>query len=83
MYKEIVPPERIVWVDTFSDADGNESDFTPPMLTTFNFIDLGDKTKLSATSEFASAEHLEKVAEMGMVAGLSESLDKLEELLAR
>lgn len=83
IYKEIVPIEKIVWLDLFSDADGNENIDLPATIATFNFIDLGDnRTKLSSKGEYATAEQLKTVTEMGMVPGLSESLDKLEELLA-
>lgn len=82
-YEEIVPPEKIVWRDIFTDSEGNDNTEMPSMVATFNFIDLGgNKTKLSSVTEFASAEDLEQLAEMGMVQGWSESLDKLEELLA-
>lgn len=82
VYREIIPPEKIVYVDTFSDPDGNDNQSMPSMLITFQFLELGNKTKMSATTEFATLEHMETVAEMGMVQGLSESLDRLEELLA-
>lgn len=82
-FQEIVPPEKIVTRDSFSDADGNDSTEMPSMLVTFSFSDLSaNRTKLSITTEFASADDMEQLAEMGMVQGWSESLDKLEELLA-
>ncbi len=82
VYKVIIPVEKVVWVDYFSDAEGNESPEMPSTLATFNFVDLGDgRTKMSSMSEYASAEQLKAVTEMGVVSGLSESLDKLDELL--
>lgn len=83
VYEEIAPPDRIVWRDVFTDSEGNDNTDMPSMRVTFNFIDLGGGTsKLSSVTEFASTEDLEQLAEMGMVQGWSESLDKLEELLA-
>jgi uncharacterized protein YndB with AHSA1/START domain len=81
-YKEITPKDRIVYVDWFSDAEGNNNEQMPSVLTTFEFHDLGAKTRVFATAEYAAVEALEQVIAMGMVQGLSESLDKLAELLA-
>jgi uncharacterized protein YndB with AHSA1/START domain len=82
-YKEITPKDRIVYRDWFSDADGNANDQMPSVLTTFEFQDAGaKKTRVFATAEYATVEALKQVTAMGMVQGLSESLDKLAEHLA-
>jgi uncharacterized protein YndB with AHSA1/START domain len=86
IYREIVEPERIVYVDTFADADGNT---VPPShygmsaghpsetLVTVTFSELDGKTKLilrhSVPASFAERE--------GMQQGWSEMLDRLSEEL--
>ena len=83
IFVEIAPPEKLVWTNVFSDADANTNEGLPESQITFVFTDLGDgKTKLSAIASYDSAEALQSVVEMGMVGGLSESLDKLEKQLA-
>lgn len=82
-YTEITPKDRIVYRDSFSDPDGNTNEQMPAILITFEFQDVAaKKTRVYSTAEFPTVEGLEQVAEMGMVQGLSETLDKLAEYLA-
>ena len=83
VYRELVKPERIVYVDKFSDAEGNDDAADmPEMVITLESIDEGGKTRIRLTSEFATAEALQAVVDMGVVQGLSETWDRLEEYLA-
>jgi uncharacterized protein YndB with AHSA1/START domain len=81
-YKEIVPNRRIVYLDSFSDADGNPvspsaygmNDLPDHMLVTIEFEALeGGKTRLTlthaATPAGAQADNMEM--------GWNQSLDKL------
>jgi uncharacterized protein YndB with AHSA1/START domain len=81
VYREIVEPERLVYYDVFSDSDGNTVEGMPGMLITLELADLGDKTKLTSRAEFATVEQLEAVLAMGVVKGLSETWDRMEEHL--
>ncbi|MEN1986721.1 SRPBCC domain-containing protein [Paenibacillus hubeiensis] len=81
VYKEIVEPERIIYNDYFSDAEGNVNDDLPSSLITMEFIDLGGKTKLVNRSEYVSPEALQIVMDMGMLQGITETWDRLSELL--
>jgi uncharacterized protein YndB with AHSA1/START domain len=81
VYKEIIEPEKIVYVDFFSDAEGNTNDDMPSTDITLEFIDLGGKTKLINRAEYASAEALKTVMDMGMMQGITETWDRLEEVL--
>jgi len=81
VYKEIVEPERIIYNDYFSDAEGNVNDDLPSSWITMEFIDLGGKTKLVNRSEYVSAEALQNVMDMGMLQGITETWDRLDELL--
>lgn len=83
IYKEIVAPERLVMLDVFSDAEGNTVEELPQTLVTMEFIDLGGKTQLISRAEYADAESLQTVLDMGMVQGLYETWDRLAEYLAQ
>lgn len=82
IYDEITPPERLVYRDWFSNAAG---DLVPPESTiTVTFTDHGGgKTLLRSVSHYASAEGRQQVLEMGVVEGIGETLDRLDEYLAR
>ena len=83
VYNEIVVPERIVYTDTFSDEAGNQAPGMPVMVITVEFIDEGGKTRVVSRGEFASREDLESLIQMGLIQGLTETWDRLEEYLAQ
>ncbi|MEX2397283.1 MAG: SRPBCC domain-containing protein [Balneolales bacterium] len=80
-YHEIVEPEKIVYTDYFSDKDGNVNENMPETLSAFVFSEQGGKTKVTIRGEYKTPEDLRKVLEMGMVDGMGETLDRLEEHL--
>jgi len=81
VYNEIVEPEKIVYTDYFSDAEGSVNGDLPTTEVTLLFIDLGgDKTKLVNRSEYGTAEALKAVMDMGMLQGITETWDRLEEI---
>jgi uncharacterized protein YndB with AHSA1/START domain len=82
VYKEIVPNKRIVYLDSFSDADGNPvppsaygmTDLPDQMLVTVEFEALeGDRTRLTLTHTGAPAG----TQADNMTLGWNQSLDKL------
>jgi uncharacterized protein YndB with AHSA1/START domain len=81
VYHEIVEPERIVYVDSFSDAEGNIVEGMPETLITMTFSQHEGKTKLISHTEYASAQALKTVMDMGMLQGITETWDNLEEFL--
>jgi uncharacterized protein YndB with AHSA1/START domain len=83
IYKEIVEPEKIVSVDYFSDAEGNTNPAMPATLIKVEFHDVGGKTKLISRSEYATAEGLKTVMDMGMLQGITETWDRLEERIIK
>lgn len=83
IYREIVEPERIVYLDTFVDETGNPLEGMPEMLITVTFADHDGKTRLATHAQFASAADLEAVLAMGMVEGLTQTWDRLEAYLAQ
>jgi uncharacterized protein YndB with AHSA1/START domain len=81
VYEEIVKSEKIVYVDYFSDADCNEAEGMPSTRVTMAFVSHEGKTKLVSRSQYDSAEALQKVMDMGMEQGITETWDRLAEHL--
>lgn len=83
IYREIDKPSRLVYDDFFCDKDGNINQNMPGMKIVVEFHDLQGKTRLVSSSTFDSAEALQKVMEMGVVEGMSGTMDRLDEYLIR
>lgn len=81
VYQEIVEVEKIVYVDYFSDAEGNENADMPSTLVKMFFQEHEGQTKLISRSEYATAEALKTVMDMGMEQGITETWDRLAEHL--
>jgi uncharacterized protein YndB with AHSA1/START domain len=76
VYREIVPPERSVHIESFDDFPGADSTVTTVLLE-----DEG-KTTFTATILYPSHEVRDAVIKSGMEHGAAESYDRLAELLA-
>jgi uncharacterized protein YndB with AHSA1/START domain len=82
VYREIVPPQRLVYTDSFADADGNPvpashygmgDDWPDEQLVTLTLEDIGGKTKLTMHhTGFPAGDHSDMAAQ-----GWNESFDKL------
>jgi uncharacterized protein YndB with AHSA1/START domain len=82
VYREIVPPQRLVYTDSFADADGNPvpashygmgDDWPDEQLVTLTLEDIGGKTKLTMHhAGFPAGDHSDMAAQ-----GWNESFDKL------
>jgi uncharacterized protein YndB with AHSA1/START domain len=83
VYEEITPPERLVYVDNFADAQGKVNPEMPTLKTIVTFEENNGKTKLTSYVQVGSMEELEALKAMGMIQGLNESWDQLEALLAQ
>jgi uncharacterized protein YndB with AHSA1/START domain len=76
-FREITPPERIVQTFEWEGMPGHVS------VETAEFEDLGDgRTKVKSTSIFHTNEERDGMLGSGMEAGMAETYDRLEELLA-
>jgi uncharacterized protein YndB with AHSA1/START domain len=75
VYREIVPPERSVHMESFDDYPG-ESQVTTVL------VEQGGSTTLTATVLYPSQEIRDIVIKSGMEHGAAESYDKLAVLLA-
>ena len=76
-YREVVPPERIVWTFEWDGMPGYVA------VDTVTLIDLGDgRTKLVNTSLFHTAEELDAVMRSPMEQGLNDSYAALDRVLS-
>ena len=76
-YREIVPPEKIVWTFEFEGAPGNVS------VDTMTLTEENGKTTIMGTSVFDSVEQRDGMLESGMETGAAETYDRLAELLEK
>lgn len=81
VFKNINEPERFSYTDYFSDAEGNENKDMPSTNATNEFKAEGNKTRLISRAEYVSAEALQTVMNMGMLQGITETWDRLDELV--
>ena len=88
IYQEVVPPERIVYLDAFTDPEGNlvaptyygmSADHPGEALVTITFDDLGGRTRV--TLRHAIGAHVPERA--GTEQGWTEMLEKLGEYVSR
>ena len=75
VYRELVPPERSVHMESFDDYPGESQ-------VTAVFVEQRGKTTLTATVLYPSREVRDAVVKSGIEHGAAESYDKLAELLA-
>jgi uncharacterized protein YndB with AHSA1/START domain len=75
VYREIVPPERSVHMESFDDYPGESQ-------VTAVFMEQNGKTTMIATVLYPSKEVRDIVLKTGMEHGAAESYDKLAEVLA-
>ena len=76
-YREVVPPERLVYTFEFEGMPGHI------LVETMTFEEHDGKTTVSSTSLFDSVEDRDGMLESGMESGAIESWDRLAELLER
>lgn len=82
VYSNIVDIERIDYLDSFSDKDGNVAENMPETNVAITFLDYENgKTKIVNRAEYVSPEALQTVIDMGMMAGISETWDNLDSYL--
>jgi uncharacterized protein YndB with AHSA1/START domain len=75
-YREVTPPERLVQTFEWDGMPGHA------VVETVSFEDLDGRTKVTTTSLFHTTEERDGMLSSGMETGLSESHDRLAELLA-
>jgi uncharacterized protein YndB with AHSA1/START domain len=76
-YREVSPPERIVQTFEWEGMPGHV------LVETVTLEDLGGRTKMTNISLFHTTEERDGMLASGMESGLTESHDRLDELLAK
>jgi uncharacterized protein YndB with AHSA1/START domain len=75
VYREIVPPERLVYTFEFEELAGHV------IVETVTLEDLAGKTKMTSRDVYQSVEDLEGMVKSGMETGVRESFERFSELL--
>ena len=79
VYREIVPPEKLVYTTTFADEHANPTLGMPEHLTTVIFTEEAGKTRVTARVQFSSAAALSVAVDLGMLQGMSITWEYLVE----
>jgi uncharacterized protein YndB with AHSA1/START domain len=74
-YREVAPPERMVWTESWGDE-------WPETLNTLLLVEQGGVTTLTQTMHFPSMQARDAAAETGMKDGAAVSFDRLAGYLA-
>ncbi len=74
-FREIVPPEKIVWTFEYEGWPGQIS------VETLTLEEVDGKTKLTATAVYDSKEARDQMMESGMEEGAAETYERLDEYL--
>lgn len=82
VFEEVDEPNSFTYKDYFSDAEGVLNQEMPVMTITMSFTEEDGKTKLVARGVVESKEQLEQLVNMGMIEGLTSTMDKLESFIA-
>jgi len=83
IYREITPPERIVYAATTADDNPCGAGLPPRSVVTISFADLGGKTRLTVHAQLQSRAAVEAAIASGFNRGWTDSFERLEELLRR
>ena len=81
-YREIVPPERIVYDATTADDNPCGGGLPPRSVVTITFAAEGGKTNLTIRAQLQSGADREAAIAGGFSMGWNDSLDRLADLLA-
>jgi uncharacterized protein YndB with AHSA1/START domain len=76
VYHDVIEPEKVVGTFEFDGMPGHVS------LETATFEDEGGKTRLTLHAVYQSVEDRDGMVQSGMEGGMTESLDRLEAILA-
>jgi uncharacterized protein YndB with AHSA1/START domain len=77
VYREIMPPDRLVYTELFDDQS-----YPGESLITHAFVEQNGRTTLTSTLRYASREGRDIVLSHPMERGVTEGYDRLDELLA-
>ncbi len=77
-FEAVDKPASFTYKDYFSDEAGTLKQDMPTMTITMSFTEEDGKTKMVSRGVVESKEQLEQLVNMGMIEGLTSTLDKLE-----
>ena len=77
VYREIVPPEKLVYTSTFADEHANPIEGIPEHVTIVTFIEEAGETHVSARIQFENAAAMQTALDMGMLIGMNMTWDYL------
>ncbi len=77
----VEPPRSLDFTDGFADQDGKPAGDMPTTTARIRLSEHGGGTRMEMRSTFASREEMERLAEMGMVEGLQQSVGQMDALL--
>jgi uncharacterized protein YndB with AHSA1/START domain len=75
IYREVVPPRRLVYTERFNDDPNKEA------LVTFTLEERAGRTTMRNTILYALPDHRDIVLKMGVEQGMAASLDRLAEVI--
>ncbi|CAM5352658.1 SRPBCC family protein [Streptomyces pilosus] len=78
----VTPPTALEFTDGFSDRDGAPDPEMPTTSVRVTLTEHDGGTRMELRSVFDTREQMERLAEMGMVEGLSQSVGQMDALLA-
>lgn len=76
-------PRQFTFQDFFADEAFQPAEGMPVADCTFAFEPVGDRTKATFTTTYATAEALQQVLDMGMEEGATQAMNQIDDLLAR
>ncbi len=82
IYQEIEAPLRFSARDIFTDEDGVPTANMPEADSKFEFTEVAGETILTTSSRYRTREARDQIIDMGVEAGLSQTLDRLDAYLA-
>ncbi|WP_372338913.1 SRPBCC family protein [Actinoplanes sp. RD1] len=74
-------PRRLEFEDGFGDQHGEPTDKLGITQVAVTFEDTGAGTRMTTVSHFTDAEHLERLAKMGMEEGMRLAMGQIDEIL--
>ncbi len=81
VFSNIQPIESFDYTDYFVDEEAQIQDGMPVSETTLQFVEEDGATRLISTTNFESEDALKAVMDMGMLEGITQTWDRLEELV--
>jgi uncharacterized protein YndB with AHSA1/START domain len=83
VYREIVPPERIVYSGTADEGHPCGGGLPPRSVVTMTFADESGKTRITIHTQLKSAAAREAAIAGGFNQGWNDAIDRLAEMLAK